>query len=341
MKNNWVQYGSTFLHKEIANQMPALPVAVYLIEEDEATKAVYLNQLEEKFSLPDKVYGIEASFIKRVIKTYHETKGNLGILMNGVKGTGKTLTAKQICNELGMPVLIVKKEIEELPTFLNSLQEDVVVFFDEYEKIYNEYDNDILTIMDGILTNDYRKVFLLTTNNPYVNENMLQRPGRIRYYKTFDDLSLEAITEVVEDRLVNKDFKEEVIKFIAGLEIITIDIVQAIVKEVNIHDDLPEAFKDIFNVRPIENIFDVYYLEDGKPTLRYAKSKISPAKVSKNDIRRKFVVNGENLGTIIEVVKDGYKVRSDYGRGTDEEKVVTYIMERGVGVHRNFTEYVF
>lgn len=343
MENNWVVYGSDYYHKEVANQMSKLPVGIYRLQQMDGTTLLYLTKLEDKFSLPSKIYGVEKDFIRRVEKTYAATEGNLGILLNGVKGTGKTVTAKQISNNLGLPVVIVSEAFEKVSDFINELQEDVVLFFDEYEKVYDDYDNSILTVMDGVLSNAYRKVFLLTTNKAYINENMLQRPGRIRYHKTFEDLPLKTIMEIVDDKLEFTEAREETIKFISELEIITIDIVSSIVEEVNIHEESPSGFKDVFNVQPMEDVFDVYeQLANGTTKLDTPRAKVSPSKPSKTCVGNYFHVNGENWGTIIEAIKDkGFKVRShreeeDEEGGKGKKRVVIYLIERSVGIHQSF-----
>jgi len=58
----------------------------------------------------------------------------------------------------------------------------VIIFVDEYEKVFRsdgDYDGStgILTLMDGALSSEYRRLFLFTTNTLSVNSNLLQRPG--------------------------------------------------------------------------------------------------------------------------------------------------------------------
>lgn len=60
--------------------------------------------------------------------------------------------------------------------------------------------------MDGVFNSPYRRVFLLTTNNLYVNENLIGRPSRIRYKKTFGNLQPEVVQEYLDDNLKNKKY---------------------------------------------------------------------------------------------------------------------------------------
>lgn len=312
MENNWKRRGADYFLEEVGDIVSPLPVAIYKLEQAPIIGTLYLTKTDDVFSLPIKIYGVETAFIDRVIKTYNGTEGNLGVLMNGIKGTGKTLTAKQISNELKLPVVVIKDRFDNTPDFLNSIQDNIIVFFDEYEKTYDDYDHSILTVMDGVLTTSWRKLFLLTTNEAYVNDNMLQRPGRIRYFKTFGDLSLEVIMEVVDDQLINKEFKDEVVKFLANLQIITIDIVTSVVEEVNIHNELPEVFKDVFNVKAMDDVFDVYVLDaKGGRKLLYPRVGVDPARPTRSCVGKGFRINGASLGIITEALKDeGFRVMS-------------------------------
>lgn len=122
-------------------------------------------------------YKMQEDFIDHVIKTYNNTEGNLGIMFTGTKGTGKTVTAKELANKLNLPVIIVKDmgdHNQSMIEFLSGIEGDCVLFLDEFEKNFSESDSTILQIMDGVYNSKYRKVFLLTTNAMSINENMVR-----------------------------------------------------------------------------------------------------------------------------------------------------------------------
>ncbi len=307
MDNNWVQINNDFLLQEVSQQVTKLPVGVYKINANPMTGELFLTHLQKEFEFPYKVYGVESEFVKRVGKTFKATTGNLGVLMNGVKGTGKTVTAEMICNELGLPVLIVPTAYKNLPDFINRVQQDVTIFFDEYEKMYNNYDSSILTVMDGVLNNEYRKVFLLTTNNSYINDNLLQRPGRIRYVKEFTDLTLEVIMEIVEDKLIHKELKDKCVDFISKLETITMDIVNSVIEEVNIHEQDPVLFKDIFNINIIDNRVNLFIMDPNTSSLTKLQHKdvcISPVKITDKVVGQWFRIDNTEIGKISKVIDD-------------------------------------
>lgn len=238
-KQIWVQTGINF------NRMQGpiisyneIPVGVYKISMSK--QGFYLEYVMSKFVFDYKIYGLQEDFINHVIKTYNEAQtGNLGILLNGTKGTGKTVAAKMIANRLHLPVIIVQNMGQEMNLqMMNYLSTEInfdcVFFFDEYEKTFDK-DTTILSFMDGVYNSESRKVFLLTTNTLSIDRNLIGRPSRILYLKKFGNLEIEAASEFLDDTLNNKEYKQEVLEFINLLSISTIDILKSVVKEINIH----------------------------------------------------------------------------------------------------------
>lgn len=238
-KQIWVQTGINF------NRMQGpiisyneIPVGVYKISMSK--QGFYLEYVMSEFVFDYKIYGLQEDFINHVIKTYNEAQtGNLGILLNGTKGTGKTVAAKMIANRLHLPVIIVQNMGQEMNLqMMNYLSTEInfdcVFFFDEYEKTFNK-DTTILSFMDGVYNSESRKVFLLTTNTLSIDRNLIGRPSRILYLKKFGNLEIEAASEFLDDTLNNKEYKQEVLEFINLLSISTIDILKSVVKEINIH----------------------------------------------------------------------------------------------------------
>ncbi len=312
MINIWARNGSTFKMGEVSNQEKHLPIGIFKICTTPMGE-LFLELTDEKYGFPYKVYGHEKDLIKRVVRTYKHTKSNLGVLLNGIKGTGKTVTCELICNELKMPTLLIDRDYENLVEFLSNIQQDICLFFDEFEKVFpTDYrtGSKLLSVMDGALKNEHRKVFLLTTNELRIEPNLVQRPGRIRYVKTFKNLSKACIEEIIDDKLKNKEFREETLKFISQLELITIDIVTSIVSEVNIHDETPENFVNIFNVKKLSEVFDIYEVDQENEDINSEKKICERTKVNchPDNLREyegcNFMAGTRDLGIIQSVEGD-------------------------------------
>ncbi len=274
MQKKWFKNGADFRVGYLTDAKDLLPNGIYSLEIDKF--GPYLTLIMESFKFEFKLYDVEHNFINKVIKTYENTTGNLGVLLTGVRGTGKSVTAKLICNELkdSLPVILINKRIEGTNEFLSSIEQNVILFFDEFEKLkdpeekWNESNKDLLTLMDGVYNSKYRKLFLMTTNELHINDNFFERPSRIRYIKKFTDLTYDGICELVDDILVDKSFREDCIEVISELNIITIDIIKALIQEVNIHNESPKKFIDIFNVKKIEQTYDIFEMKDRNCTTR-------------------------------------------------------------------------
>lgn len=251
-KQIWLQDGNVFSQGSATtvSHPEGLPKGIYEVKV--SMTGFYLSKIAESFTFDYKLYSLNQKFIDYVLKTYENTTGNLGVLLDGIKGTGKTVTAKELCNHLQLPVILVQsmgdsndKLIKYLSTTINF---DCIFFFDEYEKEFKN-SSDVLSFMDGTYNSIYRKIFLLTTNELNVDPNLLGRPSRIRYKKSFSNLSEEVTREILNDILEDKTAIEKVIELTHSMNIITIDLIKAIATEINIHgvEALPDI-KETFNI---------------------------------------------------------------------------------------------
>ena len=239
---------------------PMLDDGIYQIQQNPLNGELFLVRIADEFHFGFKLYGIDETLVKHVLDTYNKqpVKKNLGVLLNGAKGTGKTVTAKVMANKLGLPVILCENPYPGLSRFLAGIDHDCIFFFDEFEKNFRMTcgdgedcaGEDLLSIMDGVYNADHCHIFLLTTNKLRVNDNLISRPSRIRYLKSFGDvIDRKILEEFVDDNLIYKEFKTEIMDFVDSLSMATIDIVKSIVEEVNIHHCSIETFKNFFNVK--------------------------------------------------------------------------------------------
>lgn len=259
---SWIQNGPIFKRIEGTVKNPeVVPVGIYNLNFN-PMGGWCLERIQDKFVFNFKLYGLQKDFVSHVIEAYKGLSGNLGILMNGTKGTGKTVTAKVIANELNLPIILVKSfedMNQSMIEFISTFNFDCVLFFDEFEKNFSKNDSSILQIMDGAYNSTYRKIFLLTTNETSVNDNLISRPSRIRYLKEFGNLEEEVVLEYLNDNLEDKKYTEDVLSFIDTLEISTIDILKSIVEEINLFGfDKFEQTRQDFNIKTAYYEYSVY-----------------------------------------------------------------------------------
>ncbi len=231
-----------------------------------------LRRIADRFEFDFKIYELGTEPMIRLIKKTWESAPfieggkNLGVIFNGIKGTGKTLSAKLLCNAIDLPVVIVQNDFKGLLPFLQSLNFECVVFIDEAEKTFKKGEDDdiLLRLIDGVY-NAKRRLYVLTTNQLTLNENLLGRPGRIRYRFEFSNLLPQAIDAYLDDNLLPEyaGQREKILEQIDLLEISTIDILKALVDEVNIHGQLPDVpCLNIPTAKFVYDILEFYYVEN-------------------------------------------------------------------------------
>lgn len=217
---------------------------IFRIYEQPQTKRLGLENIDDTFRFDFKIYDLDCEDImSKIIKTwtsdlFRESNKNLGVIFNGIKGTGKTIAAKQLCNRIGLPVIVISKPVDGMLEFIQSLHFESIILIDEAEKTFREEQEVLLKMIDGVY-NDMRKLYILTTNKLSIDENLLGRPGRIRYIKEFSNLSAKAVNDVIDDNLNDISLKDDVLKVVDSLEISTIDILKAIIDECNIMGSVP------------------------------------------------------------------------------------------------------
>ena len=251
-QQKWVNEGGTYYPingDTVLLKTPGMGVFNVVKSPNPMDARIGLQRIGDSFEFNFKIYELGCEEMLQIIKKTWDSEvfvageKNLGVIFNGIKGTGKTLSAKLLCNALNLPVLIVQSPYDGLLNFLQSLCFECVVFIDEAEKTFKmgEDDDVLLRLIDGVY-NQTRKLYILTTNQLTLNDNLLGRPGRIRYRFEFGNLQPKAVKDYIDDNLLPEyaDQRDNILEQVDLLEISTIDILKALVDEVNIHGCLPE-----------------------------------------------------------------------------------------------------
>lgn len=335
----WLTNNSEYrLSEENLQSISELPKAVYTIVYDNRKSEYYLKKFAEKFEFNFKIYDLETELIDHIMKTFHNTNKNLGMLFSGKKGTGKTVTAKILANKMNLPVIIINNfEDEELIQFLIDINTECVYLFDEFDKnfdISNKSCAKLLAFMDGVYLNNKRRIFILTSNSDELNRNMESRPSRIRYSVNFDNISLEIVTKYLEENLLYKEFTNDIIEFINQSDIVTIDTLKEIVTEVNIHNKSIKEFGSIFNVCSGDYSYVCFYsfaYTDKEYTLEEFKKDIEEYKRTK-DLNNKLYQQNIVLSNSILEYQKGDKLNSFFG------KIITPINKDGFLISTDSSE---
>jgi hypothetical protein len=309
-----------------------LPVGVYILKEEMMT-GLFLEKLSENFIFNHKVYNSGCQpIIDRCKKSWNATTTNFGVILNGLKGSGKSVTAKLLCNQLQIPIIVIDENLGNISDYINGIQQDVVIFIDEFEKIYpstsnRNHDSDkdnkdngsnLLSLMDGVFTSDYKRFFLATTNNLYINPFLLERPSRFRYVYSFTNVDEVTLNELIDDLLVNMNFKEDLITTINNLENYSVDIVISLIKEINLHNQKASEFISFFNVKMKQNREYQLYDETGLVTTFRCSFDLSEKKVGykgRNIFTIYDDVNSEEMYSVIQYDNNillAYKYTNDY-----------------------------
>ena len=278
-----------------------------------------LKRVCDKFEFSFKIYDLGFdNLIDTVIKTwesdiYIETGKNLGVLLKDKAGAGKSIAAKILCNKLNIPVIIISSNIDGMVGFLEALDFEAVLLIDEADKIFNnnkENSDVLLRITEGVY-NKARKLCILTVNDTSINSNMFSRPSRIRYIHSVGNLPPKTISEFIDDNLKYPKKKEDIVRFVDLLECSTIDILKAIIDEVNIFGELRE--NNYLNVKKSRYIFRVMkFTNDEKIEAfkEYMKENKRP-EMSIEKWLTETIGDGDNKQTVDDYIYDKFDVYTE------------------------------
>ena len=175
----------------------------------------YLSSHPDLAVNEEKIYGNHEVKVNKVLNSFKYSDRNLGVILSGQKGIGKSLFARILSHhaiENGYPVLLANTYMPGIADFISSIEQEVVIIFDEFEKNFSNNSDDhagpspqeeMLSLFDGL--DNGKKLFVITCNEvDRLSTYLLNRPGRFHYHFKITFPTEEEIVEYLTDKVKPK-----------------------------------------------------------------------------------------------------------------------------------------
>lgn len=233
-----------------------LPPKTYRVDYDPETRIFSLLEAHD-FEIPEtKIYGQHLDKVKKVLNSMDKMNRNLGVILSGDKGIGKSLFSKCLglkARKKGIPVILVNDYHEGIANFLEEIEQTVMILFDEYDKTFDEKKHncqaEMLSLFDGVSAG--KKLFVITCNEiQSLSQYLINRPGRFHYHFRFLYPTADEIRDYMEDKLDKQyyDEIENVIAFSVRMNL-NYDCLRSIAFELNNGLKFQEAINDLNIIR--------------------------------------------------------------------------------------------
>lgn len=298
----------------------------------------------DDFSLPAKLYGDVKERSKRILQTFEDRPFITGVLLEGEKGSGKTLLAKQISLEgieAGIPTILVNSPFcgVAFNSFMQELHQPCIVLFDEFEKVYHDKENqqEMLTFLDGTIPT--KKLCILTVNDSWhLDTNLVNRPGRLFYSLAYSALDKAFIREYATDRLNDKSHIEEVVRVATTFTQFNFDQLQALVEEMNRYNETPLKALRWLNINPSYTNNHTFLVLLRNPKGRVLKSRQETWSGNPLEVEGKDIYSSQGLDFSYFSTSKAAAARQENDVSFDRDDFVK--AEQGVFTFQNSEGYV-
>lgn len=281
-----------------------LPLGTYIVDVVPMSNELYLKRIDN-YKKPELIFGDVIKKTERIIHTFEDRITNTGVLLHGLKGSGKTFLSKYISYKMlekGYSTIIVDNRYhsKSLINLIQSIKSPCMVLFDEFEKIYDKETDDevkdpqesLLSLLDGIHEN--KKLFVFCVNDyGSLNSYLLNRPGRIFYKFEFNELSDSIIQEYCNALLKDKSKTDSIVKLKNIYRCFSFDILKSLVEEINRYGEEATTAIQYLNIEPADkwSYYSVFlYKKDTNESLGDCELHMNPLsedgfsiKLDKND----------------------------------------------------------
>lgn len=255
-----------------------LPPQTYIIRFSK-NRGFYLEKYVDIQVGEGKVYGCHTDKVQKVMRSFASFSRSLGVILSGNKGIGKSLFARMLsmaATQAGLPVVVVDQYIPGISSYIESIDQEVMILFDEFDKTFCKSSDDdngtqpqttMLSLFDGV--SGGKKLYVITCNNVYrLNEFLVNRPGRFHYHFRFTYPTPNDIREYLTDKLL-PDYHaeiENVVNFSRKVDL-SYDCLRAIAYELNSGESFSSAISDLNIVNTENPLFDFTLLYNNGETI--------------------------------------------------------------------------
>lgn len=245
-----------------------LPARVYIVR-FEKMSGFYLDEYADVDLKESKIYGEHTKKVQKVLRTYEKFDRNLGVILSGCKGIGKSMFAKILSVEVvkrGIPIILVDQYIPGIASYIEAIDQCVMVLFDEFDKTFADIkasDGEVepqaalLGLFDGISSG--KKLFVITCNDiRKLSDFIVNRPGRFHYHFRFEYPSADEIRTYLYDKLGKEYYHEiePIVSFSRKVDL-NYDCLRAIAFEVNSGESFRSAIKDLNIINLAQENYDI------------------------------------------------------------------------------------
>lgn len=198
-----------------------------------------------EMNLNFKIYNSDEDtmFMDRVLRYHNKTdKLSTGVMLAGLKGTGKTVMAKQIAKNSDLPIIVVDPDYpaSRIGDFFTKFSTEVCVIFDEIDKNWNS--NNLLGFLDGV-QKTAKKLVLFTCNDlNKTSEFLKDRCSRVRFRRIFAaNENVKFLKELIADKGID-DKNDELYNFMVNhFEVLSIDNILSFIEEKVMYPDMDNS----------------------------------------------------------------------------------------------------
>ena len=338
---------------QVFEKLPAQPYVVRFSE----IRGFFLEKYNDMEIKEPKVYDVHIEKVNKVMNMFEIQDRNLGVILSGDKGIGKSLFAKMLSNaaiERGIPMIVVDRYIPGIASYIEDIEQEVMVLFDEFDKTFGEVKSkagdaspqtSLLSLFDGLSSG--KKLFVVTCNELYkLNEYLINRPGRFHYHFRFEYPSANEIREYLTDKL-QPEYQKEIDNVISFSNKISLnyDCLRAIATELNTGLTFSEAIKDLnivnteqqsynlmlrfkngISFRAKDISMDMFGDDNDKNVYMYDNKGRNNVDITFNPCNAVY-----DTGKFVHIVPaDAVKVEYYFGDSEDEKAVETALKDAGV-----------